>query len=258
LLLYQGLGALAWPPTSVVLCMAAAFLLPLLAMASRRLRRALLWFGGSIALGGLLVTLLLPTFSTQWPERVNVEYWLDADTGHAHWWVQPASLHLPAAMMSVASFDASVHPRFKGINQMGFTADAPAVAAQAPRLEPIAVTAAHHQMRVTSPRGADKIFLLFPAEAKVGEIVLDTPAGPLPAQLLKLEDGSSLLILRNVADEGMALSIDSHGPFSVSVLDESYGLPANLSQGIALQSARPENATSSQDGDVTVLGRTVR
>jgi len=42
------------------------------------------------------------------------------------------------------------------------------------------------------------------------------------------------------------------------VLDESYGLPGDLTQGKALQLARPQNATSTQDGDVTVLGRTAR
>jgi hypothetical protein len=65
-------------------------------------------------------------------------------------------------------------------------------------------------------------------------------------------------VIANVPADGMILSIDSQSPLSALVLDESYGLPDNLPQGKALQMARPENATSTQDGDVTVLGRTVR
>jgi hypothetical protein len=45
---------------------------------------------------------------------------------------------------------------------------------------------------------------------------------------------------------------------AVQVFDVSYGLPAELPDGKALQRARPKNATSSQDGDVTVVQRTVR
>jgi len=43
----------------------------------------------------------------------------------------------------------------------------------------------------------------------------------------------------------------------VQVFDLSYGLPEELAEGKALQRARPQNATSSQDGDVTVVQRTV-
>ena len=45
---------------------------------------------------------------------------------------------------------------------------------------------------------------------------------------------------------------------TMQVFDESYGLPADLPDGKTLQRARPKNATSSQDGDVTVVQRTVR
>jgi len=46
-------------------------------------------------------------------------------------------------------------------------------------------------------------------------------------------------------------------PMAVRVFDESYGLPEALPDGKKLQQARPKNATSSQDGDVTVVQRTV-
>jgi hypothetical protein len=257
-LLYQGLGAVAWPPTSIALCMVCSFLLPVLAIASQRVRRSLFAWSGWIAVGGLLITLMLPTFSPQWPQRVNIEYWLDADTGRAHWWVQPGSLHLPAAMAAVAGFDSAPQPRFPGISQLGFSAQAPAVAVEAPRLERVSTAGTHVELRLSSPRAADKIFVVFPANAHVNEAVLNTPAGPLPARLQKLGSGATLLLIRNMPAAGMIVGIDSQAQLSALIFDESYGLPGELPQGKALQMARPQNATSTQDGDVTVLGRTVR
>jgi hypothetical protein len=42
----------------------------------------------------------------------------------------------------------------------------------------------------------------------------------------------------------------------VQVFDQSYGLPEG-SAGASLQQARPPNATSSQEGDITVVQHTV-
>jgi hypothetical protein len=44
---------------------------------------------------------------------------------------------------------------------------------------------------------------------------------------------------------------------AVQVFDQSFGLPDAVSAGRSLQRARPPNATSSQDGDSTVVQRTV-
>jgi hypothetical protein len=258
LLMYQGLGAVAWPPTSIALCMACSFLLPLLAIASPRVRQASVFWSGCAALVCLLITLLLPTFSRLWPQRVNVEYWLDADTGRAHWWVQPGSLHLPAEMASVANFDSALQPRFPGTSQLGFSAPAKSVALAAPQLDIISRAGTHLDLRLRSMRDAATAFVIFPAAAQVKEAVLDTPAGPLPARLQKLDSGATVLFIRNLPAAGMAFAVDSSTPLPALVLDESYGLPGDLPQGKALQLARPQNATSTQDGDVTVLGRTAR
>jgi hypothetical protein len=99
---------------------------------------------------------------------------------------------------------------------------------------------------------------MFPARAHINEAVLNTPAGRLPVRLQKLNSDATLLMIRNAPAEGMIIGIDSEAPLAALILDESYGLPGELPQGKALRMARPENATSTQDGDVTVLGRTVR
>jgi Peptidase family M28 len=258
LLLYQGLGALAWPPTTMALCMVLAFSLPLLSIASPRVRRYSIIASGCIAFGGMLLTLLLPTFSEQWPQRLNIEYWLDADTHRAHWWVQPGSLHLPSQMAGDAQFESGLRPRFPGISQLGFSAPADSVALAAPQLEVISTKGSHFELRLRSMRNAAMAFVVFPQSAHVSDAVLAAPSGPLHARLPTLGSGGSVLMIKNLPAEGMAFAIDSPAPLSAQVFDVSYGLPENLPQGTALQSSRPKSATSTQDGDVTVLGRTVR
>jgi hypothetical protein len=206
----------------------------------------------------LLLTLLLPTFSEHWPQRLNVEYWLDADTNRAHWWVQPGSLHLPAQMAGDAQFEDGLRPRFPGISQLGFSAPAESVALAAPQLDVISTKGSHIELHLRSMRNAATAFVVFPPSAHVSDAVLDAPTGPLHARLAMLGGGASVLLIKNLPAEGMAFAIDSPAPLFAQVFDVSYGLPENLPQGKALQSSRPKNATSTQDGDVTVLGRTVR
>lgn len=257
LLLYQGLGALAWPAISVALCMVCSFLLPLLAIATTGCRRSMFRWSGAVALCGWLITLGLPTFSARWPQRINVEYWLDADSGRAHWWVQPASLQLPAPMRSVADFSWTLQPRFPGISQLGFAAPASAIAAEAAHAQLVAMGHERYELQLRPARDTDKIFLVFPAQAHISEATLITPQGPLSTQTLRLDSGATVLAIVN-APEAFRIGIDSPAPFSATVLNETYGLPGELAQAKALESARPENATSTQDGDVTVVGNTVR
>jgi hypothetical protein len=76
--------------------------------------------------------------------------------------------------------------------------------------------------------------------------------------LQTLGSGATVLYIRNLPPGGLVFTIDGTAPLQARVLDESPGLPDNLQQGKSLQLSRPQNATSTQDGDVTVLGRTVR
>jgi hypothetical protein len=92
----------------------------------------------------------------------------------------------------------------------------------------------------------------------VQSVVLATPSGPLRAKLRTLRNGSTALLAPGMPETGLRFGIDAAAPMTVQVFDESYGLPQELSDGKALQKSRPQNATSSQDGDVTVVQRTVR
>jgi hypothetical protein len=262
--LYMALGSLAWPLSTLVLCLAASTLLPLLATASGRARQGVIATAGAIAVAGTAVTLFLPTYSTNWPERINVEYWYDADTGQSHYLALCDSMRLPAAFAAEAHFDPAPRPRFTGSASLAFYAAAPTVALAAPELSVTSQSRAasraagvvsHFELRLRSPRGAPEALVVFPASAHVADIGLATATGPTRARLGKLRSGATLLDMVGLPPAGVEFSVDTVGPMpvAVQVFDQSY----DLAEGRNLQRARPVNATSSQDGDLTVVHRTV-
>jgi hypothetical protein len=263
LLLYPALGTVAWPICTVTLCLVAGFLLPMLANLPKESRRFVTLLGAGVTFAGISITLLLPMYSPSWPQRVNIEYWVDADSGQAHWWTQAASLHLPYAMASTVKFDPLQRARFIGSPSRGFFADAPALKIAAPELKVSATSGAsqaatHFELLVRSARGAPTAFVVFPASARVQDVVVTTHSGPLRAKLHTLRSGDTALVLADIPSAGLKFGIDlGEAPITVQVFDQSYGLPEELAEGKALQRARPQNATSSQDGDVTVVQRTV-
>jgi Peptidase family M28 len=275
LLLYSALGAPAWPISTLTLCLAALFLLPLLANATRGARLFVMLAGAAVTFAGISITLLLPTYSSNWPQRVNVEYWLDADEGRAHWWMQTASQHVPSVMTNIVKFDPVPRAPFAGNPSVGFFAGAAALHLAAPELTQISAAASpstargaspnsapaatHFELLLRSARGAPTAFVVFPAAANVRNVVVMTSSGPLSAKLHQFSGGQTALVIADIPSAGLQFGIDAGSvPVSVQVFDRSYGLPDELPEGKALQRARPQNATSSQDGDVTVVQRTVR
>jgi hypothetical protein len=274
LLLYPALGAPAWPIGTVTLCVTAAFLLPLLCNATRPARLRLTLIAAAATFGAICITVLLPTYSKSWPQRVNVEYWIDADSGRAHWYTQTASLHLPSAMDETTKFDPVPRDRFPGYPLKGFFAEAPALKLAVPELTQIspdsgtaisgtansaAGAPGRMELLLRSARGAPKAFVIFPASANIHDIEIATSAGPLHAKLQTLRNGSTIVLAPGMSEAGLHFWVNSPAaPMTAQVFDESYDLPGELPVGNKLQQTRPKNATSSQDGDITVVQRTVR
>jgi hypothetical protein len=77
----------------------------------------------------------------------------------------------------------------------------------------------------------------------------------LRAKLRTLSSGATLLEFVTLPAEGVAFAVKIAGslPAAVQVFDASYRLEA----GKSLTEARPHNAVSSQEGDLTVVHRTV-
>jgi hypothetical protein len=269
LLLYPALGAPAWAIGTTTLCVTAAFLLPLLGNATRPVRQRLTVIAAATTFGTICITVLLPTYSERWPQRVNVEYWVDADSGRAHWYTQTASLRLPRAMNEAVKFDPLPRDRFPGYPLKGFYAQAPALKLVAPELTPIAANSGttdpghtdpgRMELLLRSARGAPKAFVIFPASANIHEIEIATASGALRAKLQTLRNGSTVVAAPGIPETGLRFWVKAPaGPMTAQVFDESYELPADLSDAKKLRQVRPKNATSSQDGDITVVQRTVR
>ena len=264
LLLYPALGAPAWPIGTITLCVTTTFLLPLLSHATRTVRTRLALIASVTAFGAICITVLLPTYSKSWPQRINVEYWVDTDSGGAHWYTQTASLHLPRTMDETLKFDPVPRERFPGYPLKGFYSPAPALKLAAPELTQIAASTeapvpGRMELQIRSARSAPKVFVIFPASAKIKDIQVATAAEPLRAKLQSLRDGSTVFVAPGIPQAGLRFWVNTPAaPMTVRIFDASYELPAELPEGKKLEQARPKNATSSQDGDVTMVQRTVR
>jgi hypothetical protein len=167
-------------------------------------------------------------------------------------------------LAAAAPFDPEPRPRFAGSASLAFYAAAPKLALAAPELRLIAQpmpalsaagSATHYELRLRSLRGAPEALVVFPASAQVADVALATAAGQVRTKLNRLRSGATLVDIVSLPAAGVDISVDAAGrvPVAVQVFDQSYGFPA----GETLQRARPPNATSSQDGDLTVVHRTV-
>jgi hypothetical protein len=267
--LYTALGSPAWPLLTLMLTLGSSSLLPLLAVASGRARRGLGAAATLAAVGGLAVTLYVPTYSAQWPQRINVEYWIEADTGQSHYLVRCDSRRLPPELAAAAHFDPVPRPRFAGSAALGFYAAAPNLALAAPELtrtlhSPAAPSVlpgsplgagTDFDLHLRSERGAPQAFVVFPAAAQVMDVGIATPQGPLRTKLRKLSSGATLLEFVALSGAGVDFIVRVAGtlPVPVQVFDASYTLAA----GKSVAHARLPNAVSSQEGDLTVVHRTV-
>jgi hypothetical protein len=256
--LYMALGSPAWPLATLVLCVGTASLLPLLARASSATQRIIAAAAALIALGGAIAAMWMPAYSADWPERVDLEYWLDVDTGESHYLARCDSLRLPATLAAAAHFEPIPRPRFAGSASRAFYADAPLVALAPPELspvEPAGTTAARYVLHLRSARGAPEAIVVFPAAAHVGEIELAASLSPVKGKTRKPRSGATLLDIVGLPAAGVDFSFDTAAaaPIKVQVFDQSYDFPPQR----GLQRARGPNTTSSQDGDLTVVHRTV-
>ena len=256
--LYMALGSPAWPLSTLVLSIGTASLLPLLARASGTAGRIVVALAALTALGGAIVALRVPAYSADWPERVNLEYWLDVDTGESHYLARCDSLRLPATLAAAAHFEPIARPLFAGSASRAFYADAPLLALAPPELSSAETTgtgAARYVLHLRSARGAPEAIVLFPAASQVGEIELAAAQGPVRAKTSKLRSGATLLDIVGLPAAGVDFSFDAAeaAPIKIQVFDQSYDFPRQA----GLQQARGPNTTSSQDGDLTVVHRTV-
>jgi hypothetical protein len=259
--LFAALGADGLPLLTLLLIYASFGVAALVAIIERPLQRLLLAAAALCALSGFAAAALLPRYTAESPQRLNLRYELDADSQRAQWVADPLSSAVPAPLLHAAAFARSAPPA-SSWNRDKWVAPATALPLASPWLTLISVEGGaqqrlHYRVRVASARGAPVVTLQFPPEAQVRRVSVE---GAEPADLevrpRHLNHGWSQLRLTSVPPDGQQLSFEAGIPaFELRLQDESFGLP---DAGAVLQLARPATAVPWQDGDVTIVTRSYR
>jgi hypothetical protein len=258
-LLYGAIGSVAWIIDTLLLSLGATLLLPLLAAASGLFRRRIIAVSVVASTFGILVTFALPTYSAAWPQRLNFRYRLDANGHQAVWIAEPDSLELPAYVASAAAFDRALRPEYPGARNQAFEAPAPASDLAAPLLllhsaQAQSTGTSRYSVHLQSMRGAPEIEVSFPAGAQIHEILLQGVPGEQRVPLYELENGMTRLHVVGLGRQGLDFAVEVRGgSLEAHLFDQSYGLLG----GEFLEHLRPPQATSSQDGDTTIVQNTV-
>jgi hypothetical protein len=264
-LLYDALGNRGLPIIAVAIGLLLTPIAPLCAdlLKVGGLRSfAFLWIP---ILAGALATVaavVLPPYSSKAPERVNIEYWRDADSGKAQWIVQPASGHLPEPLRLAASFRRTTGRALPWLSSPAFFTDAPSIDASAPTftiLESSLANGRHsYHALLRSERGAPSVAAFFPPDADVQDVRVGGHA--IPPEVPRIRqyfNGWAMYRCDAVPADGVEIdfSLPAGKPVEVSAADENYSLPPD---GEFLLKARPLKAAPSQDGDTTIVTRSVQ
>ena len=259
--LYMALGALGWCVTSAVVGLGVLGLAPLMARATARTRRIFIGVPLVCLLVCTLITWTLRVYSAAWPERLNVDYLLDADTGQAHWLALPDSGRLPPRVRAAAPFETAARAPYPESADRGFFAPAPLLPLAAPELLVRSATLengqAHYRVRLNSARHAAEIYLVFAANEHVQYAELESERGPLRVRLWPWPNGATVLDLKTMdsAPAEVGFVMPAQPAPKVLLLDQSFALPE---QAAVLLAARTGDSTASQDGDVTIVTRTIQ
>ena len=223
---------------------------------------AFLWTPILVGALATVAAVVLPPYSSKAPERVNIEYWRDADSGKAQWIVEPASGRLPEPLRLAANFHRATGRTLPWITAPTFFSDAPGIDASAPTftiLESAQANGRHmYQALLRSERGAPSAAVFFPPGADVENVRVGGQALPDENPRIRAYfNGWAMYRCDAMPVDGVEIdfSLPVGKPVEVSAADESYGLPP---AGAFLLMARPLKAAPSQDGDTTVVTRRVQ
>ncbi len=266
MLLYNGLGN---PALMIIAVAIALFLTPIaplcvdLRAASGLRGVALPWIPILAAGLAIFAAIVAPAYSAKAPERVNIEYWQDADSGSSQWIVQPASGRLPEPIRLATSFRQAEHGAFPWDARAAFLADAPRLDLAPPTFT-ILESAQENGVRtyralLRSERGAPQAAVLFPPGSDVGSVRMEgEPVQPQSQQVRDvINNGWWAYSCPAMPASGVEISfsLPLGKPVEILAADQTYELP---SEGRFLLDSRPLTATPSQEGDVTTITRRVQ
>jgi hypothetical protein len=213
--------------------------------------------GGAALVVAAVASVLVPTFSLERPQRVNVVFrqdeerarvFVDTAWGRATWGKAPSvmlnAIGGPVAMDSALLWNAP-----------SSYVETPRVDLAAPVAEVVAVDESHRRSRVRlrSQRGAETLVLLLPADRRI-DFKIDGHFA-MPRSVI----GGRALIFHAVPKEGVVVDVevaDASLPITYTLFDRSRGVPQGTKADDAVR-VRPSNSTSFQDGDQTIVSRVV-
>ena len=263
LMLYGGMGLPSLPILAVVAAILFAPLLPLgadLTNATLMPRLSIPGLPIIATIGLCFLAAVAPAFSAKSPERLNIDYWLDADAGRAQWIAVGDSGRLPGALRDAVKFQAGTSP-FPWSRAKTFAARAPKLNL-APPIFTIQQSSADngrrsYRMLLVSERDAPEAAVLFPPGSGIESVSMDgvpiVPEGQREARFL---NHWAAYRCDTMPPNGVTLNftLPVGKPVTVFVIDKTFKLP---DEGKSLLAARPATATPSQDGDVTLVSRRV-
>jgi hypothetical protein len=211
---------------------------------------------------GIFGAIVVPAYSAKAPERVNILFAQDADSGNAQWIVQPDSGRLPEPVRLAATFRGPVHNAFPWDSHSSFISEAPHEDLAPPTFTILeaASSEAHRTYRtlLRSERGAPYAAILLPPGSGVDSVRMSgQPVEPVAAELRAYFNGWTVYACPTMPAAGVEISfsVPLGKPVEVYAADQSFGLPPD---GAFLANARPLTATPSQNGDVTIVTRRVQ
>jgi hypothetical protein len=266
LMLYDGLGSDALESIAVLAALVLTPLAPLCANSQNVRGLARVALPGVAIMATILAAftaIVAPAYSAKAPERVNLEYWQDGDTGKSQWMVSPDSGRLQEPIRVATKFRRLDKGPFPWSGRPVFIADAPSLDDLAAPTFTILESALAGNTRsyralLRSERGAPSAAVLFPPDAGVESVRMESePVPPEPDRERKYLNSWAYFNCPTMPAKGIEITfvLPTGKPVEVYALDQTYGLPL---EGLFLMKARPFTATPSQNGDVTVVSRRVQ
>jgi hypothetical protein len=216
---------------------------------------------GTMALAAF-AAVIVPAYSAQAPQRVNMEYWQQADSGASQWIVQPDSGVLPEPIRLAANFGGAPQGAIPWNARPAFVAAAPRLDFPPPTFTVLETSEADgrrlYRALLRSERGAPWAAAMFPPTSGVESVRIgDQPVQSEMSAVRDFYHGWMVYSCPAMPGGGIEISfsVPVGKPVEVYASDQSYGLPP---EGRFLLSSRPLTATPSQDGDVTIVSRRVQ
>ena len=214
----------------------------------------------TVVLAGV-AAVVVPPYSAKAPERVNIAYWEQTDSGASQWIVQPDSGVLPSPIRLAARFQRASHGTIPWDARPAFVATAPRLDFAPPTFTVLEASKANgrrmYRVLLRSERGAPWAAALFPPSASVDSVSIGGRPMPPISPIRDVYDGWTVYSCPAMPAGGIEIrfSVPVGKPIEISASDQSYGLPL---EGRFLLNSRPPTATSSQNGDVTIINRRVQ